>query len=132
MKRHATTEDTILNLLATRGPMFACELTAATGFSAATVWQITRRLVNWKDPIVKKRKVKIPKELRGDSKIINQYQFYRTDVGNPLPEPSAVTLAPMKPLKGCGIVGRPIVIRAGADWALQQPPIVETRSLVGR
>lgn len=52
-------------------------------------------------------------------------RYWRTDAGpRAVAAPVAAPVATMKPLQGCGLMGRPIVLRPGSDWALRREPLV--------
>lgn len=55
-------------------------------------------------------------------------RYWRTDAG---PRAVAAPVATMKPLQGCGLMGRPIVLRPGSDWALRREPLVTLGGAMG-
>lgn len=112
----------ILGMLA-EGPRFMVEIHRITGISLRSVQWNVRRLQDEPGSVVRTRRVPAPASMRvGRSQL--QWQVYRTDARWQAESKAAARGAPMKPLQGSGLAGRPIVLRPGSDWALRTTPLV--------
>lgn len=111
----------LLDLLA-GGPRFLVEIHRITGISVKSVQENLRMLTTERGAVVRCRRVPAPVSMRTGRAAL-QWQWYRTDAG-PLSVAGEVRGAPMKPLQGSGLAGRPIVLRPGSDWALRTTPLV--------
>lgn len=112
---------TLLDLLA-GGPRFLVEIHRITGISPKSVQENLRALTGEPGSVVRCRRVPAPVSMRTGRAAL-QWQWYRTDAGL-LSAAGEVRGAPMKPLQGSGLAGRPIVLRPGSDWALRTTPLV--------
>lgn len=127
-KIHKTAAETILGLIERQGPMFASQISRTTGILMQSVLENCNRMCKAKDARIGKRKVEIPLHMRQHRVKRIQWQFY---VLTDAPAVPAIPQMPtMKPLRGSGLYGRPIVMRPGSDWALQSDPYIsmEARS----
>lgn len=111
----------LLDLLA-GGPRFLVEIHRITGISVKSVQENLRMLTTERGAVVRCRRVPAPVSMR-TGRAATQWQWYRTDAG-PLSVAGEVRGAPMKPLQGSGLAGRPIVLRPGSDYALRSEPYI--------
>ncbi len=112
----------LLDLLA-GGPRFLVEIHRITGISVKSVQENLRMLTTERGAVVRCRRVPAPVSMR-TGRAATQWQWYRTDTGPLSAAGEAARGAPMKPLQGSGLAGRPIVLRPGSDWALRTTPLV--------
>lgn len=119
---HKTAAETILGLIERQGPMFASQISRTTGILMQSVLENCNRMCKAKDARIGKRKVEIPSHMRQHRVKRHQWQFYLlTDA----PAVASIPQMPdMKPLRGSGLYGQPIVMRPGSDYALRSEPYI--------
>lgn len=110
----------IMDLLL-QGARFEREIAAMTGISLRSVRENLASLMAKPGSPLRCERVNAPAAMRtAGAKLAVRYS--RTDAGPAARGP--IEQAAMKPLQGSGLMGRPIVLRPGSDWALRTDALV--------
>lgn len=110
-----------------QGPRFEREIAAMTGISMKSVRENLASLMAKPGSALRCERVPAPARWRTAGSELG-VRYWRTDAG---PRAVAAPVATMKPLQGSGLMGRPIVLRPGSDWALRREPLVTLGGAMG-
>lgn len=124
---HQKNTSRVLMDLLLQGPRFEREMASVTRISLKSVRENLAALMAKPGSPLRCERVNAPAAMRMPGAKL-AVRYWRTDAGT---RAVAAPVAAFRPLRGSGLMGRPIVLRPGSDWALRADPLVTLGGAMG-